>query len=174
MDFGLAKAMAGDGAASDLSDSPTLTAMATATGVIVGTVASMSPEQARGKAVDRRTGVWAFGAVLYEMLTGQRAFAADDVSETLVTVLTTDVDLDRLPAETPPRVRRVLAACLQKDRRQRVRDIADVRLAMEGAFETTVGTSSDGTDTPTRQLWERQLPLAIVGLGLVVLTGLAV
>ena len=172
LDFGLAKAVTGDGTARDGSDSPTMTA--TATGIIMGTAAYMSPEQARGKAVDRRTDVWAFGTVLYEMLTGQRAFAADDLSATLVAVLTTDVDLDRLPAETPPRLRRVLATCLQKDPRQRVRDIADVRLAMEGAFETTVSTLSAGLDVPTRQLWQRSVPLAIVGLGLVVLTGLAV
>ena len=174
LDFGLAKAVTGDGTASDGSDSPTMTAMATATGIIMGTAAYMSPEQARGKAVDRRTDVWAFGTVLYEMLTGQRAFAADDLSATLVAVLTTDVDLDVLPAETPPRLRRVLATCLQKDPRQRVRDIADVRLAMEGAFETTVGTPSDGVDVPTRQLWQRPIPQVLTALGLVVLTGLAV
>ena len=100
LDFGLAKAVTGEGAASDGSDSPTMTA--TATGIILGTAAYMSPEQARGKAVDRRTDVWAFGCVLCEMLTGQRAFAGDNMSETLAAVLTTDVDLDRLPAETPP------------------------------------------------------------------------
>ena len=161
LDFGLAKTLDPSPDA-DPSQSPTLTAAATQMGVIMGTAAYMSPEQARGKPVDKRADIWAFGAVLFEMLTGQRAFPADDVSGTLVAVLTTDVDLDRLPTETPPRVRRVLAACLQKDRRQRVRDIADVRLAMEGAFETTVGTSSDGMDTPTLQLWERPLPLAIV------------
>ena len=176
LDFGLAKAVTGDGTASDGSDSSTMTAMATATGIIMGTAAYMSPEQARGKAVDRRTDVWAFGTVLYEMLTGQRAFAADDLSATLVAVLTTDVDLDVLPAETPPPPAAPRARHLFTERpaAARARPIADVRLAMEGAFETTVGTPSDGVDVPTRQLWQRPIPQVLTALGLVVLTGLAV
>ena len=174
LDFGLAKALGAGGAARDPSDPPTHTTMATATGVIMGTAAYMSPEQMKGKPVDRRTDVWAFGCVLYEMLTGQRAFPADGVSETLAAVLTTDVDLDLLPPETPPRLRRVLVTCLQKDPTERVRDIGDVRLAMAGAFETTVGPASGGVDGPARQLWQRPVPLAIAMLGLAVLTGLAV
>ena len=134
----------------------------------------MSPEQAKGRAVDRRADVWAFGCVLYEMLTGKRAFVGDDASETLAAVLTMYVDLDRLPAETPARLRRVLVTCLRKDSKERVRNIGDVRLAMEGAFETTVGTLSDGTVTPPLQLWQRPIPLALTALGLVVLTGLVV
>ena len=174
LDFGLAKAMAGDGDGSDLSDSPTHTTMATATGVILGTAAYMSPEQAKGKMVDRRTDVWAFGCVLYEMLTGRRAFAANDVSETLAAVLTAALDLDRLPTETPSRLRRVLVTCLRKDPTERVRDIGDVRLAMEGAFETTVTTPSNGADAATLQLWQRPLPAAGVALAIATIASLVV
>ena len=141
LDFGLAKALEGD-AGSDPSESPTLTAAATGMGVIMGTAAYMSPEQARGKRVDKRADIWAFGCVLFEMLTGKRAFTGDDVSDTLAAVLRADVDLDALPRETPGRLRQVLIACLERDPKQRVHDVADVRLAMAGTFETTVGMSA--------------------------------
>ena len=172
LDFGLAKAWGRDGAARDLSDSPTHTTMATATGVIVGTAAYMSPEQMKGKPVDRRTDVWAFGCVLYEMLTGQRAFAADGTSETLAAVLTTDVDLDLLPPETPPRLRTVLVTCLQKDPTERVRDIGDVRLSMEGAFDTSVSAPSASTAVLPLRIWQRPVPAFVVGLTLFGLGGL--
>ncbi len=136
LDFGLAKAFQPGGG--DPSDSPTVTGSATASGVIMGTAAYMSPEQAQGKPVDTRTDVWAFGAVLYEMLSGQRAFGGADVSSTLVAVLSGDVDLDALPPATPPRLRQVVRTCLRKDPKQRVHHLADVRLAMEGAFESPV------------------------------------
>ena len=137
LDFGLAKAL-DTTPQGDPSLSPTLTAAATQMGVIMGTAAYMSPEQARGKTVDKRADIWAFGAVLYEMLTGKRAFAGDDVSDTLATVLKSEPEWDALPLNTPPSVRRVVQACLRKDARERVHDVADVRLAMEGTFETTV------------------------------------
>ena len=105
LDFGLAKALtgerAGSGVSSELSQSPTLSRQATAAGVILGTAAYMSPEQAKGKAVDRRTDIWAFGVVLYEMLTGKRLFQKEDVSETLAAVLRAEPDWSALPAETP-------------------------------------------------------------------------
>src|SRR5882672_7511372 len=104
----------------------------------------MSPEQAKGRTVDKRSDVWAFGAVLYEMLTGQRAFAGEDVSDTLANVLKMEPAWERLPAEVPARIRQVLRACLQKNAKQRIGDVQDVRLALEGAFETTV----PGTATP--------------------------
>ena len=137
LDFGLAKAL-DTTPEGDPSLSPTLTAAATQMGVIMGTAAYMSPEQARGKPVDKRADVWAFGTVLYEMLTGKRAFAGEDVSDTLATVLKSEPEWDALPLDTPPSVRRVVQACLRKDARERVHDVADVRLAMEGTFETTV------------------------------------
>ena len=152
LDFGLAKAFQRD--ASDPSESPTVTAAATHTGVILGTAAYMSPEQARGQPVDPRTDVWAFGALLYEMLSGRRAFGGADVPSTLVAVLSGDVDLDALPPATPPRLRQVLRTCLRKEPRQRVHHIADVRLAIEGAFESSVAPAEALTagDSPGARL----------------------
>ena len=138
LDFGLAKALQGDAsvaADSELSQSPTLTRHGTAVGVILGTAAYMSPEQAKGKRVDRQTDVWAFGALLYEMLTGKRAFGGEDVSDTLAAVLRAEPDWSALPASTPEAIRQVLRLCLVKDRKKRLQAIGDVRLAMEGAFE---------------------------------------
>jgi len=141
LDFGLAKALApvaqGFSPAGDLSQSPTITsaAMATGAGVILGTAAYMAPEQAKGRPADRRADIWAFGCVLYEMLAGRRAFAGEDVSDTLAAVLRAEADLDLLPASTPARLRRALKVCLQKDLRGRASDIHDVRLALEGAFD---------------------------------------
>src|SRR5204863_484246 len=118
LDFGLAKG-GGSGSASsatDLSQSPTIVPATTMEGVILGTAAYMSPEQARGKAVDKRTDVWAFGCVLYEMLAGRRAFSSDEVSDTLAFVITREVDWSALPKETPASIRRLLRRCLEKDR----------------------------------------------------------
>jgi eukaryotic-like serine/threonine-protein kinase len=138
LDFGLAKALdPTDGASPSSSQSPTITTPAqTRAGMILGTAAYMSPEQARGRVVDRRADIWAFGCVLYEMLTGQRAFAAQDVAETLARVIEREPDWAPLPATLPPAVRTYLKRCLQKDPRQRVQAIGDVRLALEGAFDT--------------------------------------
>jgi serine/threonine protein kinase len=109
--------------------------MMTAIGMLLGTAAYMAPEQAK-RTVDRRADVWAFGTVLYEMLSGHRAFAGEDVSDTLANVLKTEPDWSRLPAAAPARVRLALRACLQKDPKQRPGDAQSVRLALEGAFET--------------------------------------
>ena len=119
LDFGLAKAL-DTTPEGDPSLSPTLTAAATQMGVIMGTAAYMSPEQARGKPVDKRTDIWAFGVVLYEMLTGKRAFAGEDVSDALASVLKTDPEWDALPSGTPASLRQAVRACLQKDPKQRV------------------------------------------------------
>ena len=134
LDFGLAKAFQPDASDVSASMSPTisLTAAATQMGMVIGTAAYMSPEQAKGKVVDKRADVWAFGAVLFEMLTGQKPFVGDDVSDTLAAVLRAEVNLNELPDETPARLRRVLGACLQRDPKRRVQDIGDVRLAMQG------------------------------------------
>jgi eukaryotic-like serine/threonine-protein kinase len=149
LDFGLAKAIEGaDGASGagrpgGLSQSPTITTPAalggmTAAGMILGTAAYMSPEQAKGRVIDRRADIWAFGCVLYEMLSGRRAFAGEDVSDTLVAVFRDDPDWSVLPADTPSPVVQALRVCLRKDPKQRVRDISAVRLAMDGAFDTGV------------------------------------
>ena len=176
LDFGLAKAFQPDASDPSLSASPTisLTAAATQMGMVIGTAAYMAPEQARGKVVDRRADIWAFGVVLFEMLTGQRPFHGEDVSLTLAAVMTFEPDLDRLPDGLSPALRTYLARCLEKDPRERVRDIGDVRLAMKGAFETTASVPAGPTSTLQLQLWQRPIPLAAAGLTLMLLGGLAV
>ena len=134
LDFGLAKAL-DPNPDRDPSQSPTLTAAATQMGVIMGTAAYMSPEQAKGKPVDKRADVWAFGCVLYEVLTGRRAFEGEDISEVMVGVIKSEPQWDALPTELPPALVTYLRRCLQKDPRERIRDIGDVRLAMCGAFD---------------------------------------
>ena len=148
LDFGLAKALEPAGATSSPEDthSPTLTSPALSqAGVILGTAAYMSPEQARGKPVDRRADVWAFGAVLYEMLTGQRAFAGEDMTDTLAAVVRAEPSWDALPEALPPTLRMFLGRCLRKDPNERVHDIADVRLALEGAFEAPLVHPNGGS-----------------------------
>jgi len=134
LDFGLAKAMeesGGASTASQLAHSPTITFGATVEGVILGTAAYMAPEQAAGKVVDRRADIWAFGVVLWEMLTGRTLFAADSVPETLAGVLRGEIDLDALPAETPAAIRRLLRRCLERQPRARLRDIGDARIVLD-------------------------------------------
>ncbi len=132
LDFGLAKAMEPAGSAPDVSQSPTITtpAMMTGVGVILGTAAYMAPEQAKGKQVDRRADIWAYGAVLFEMLTGKRAFGGEDVSDTLAAVLRAEPDWSALPAEAAFPVRTLLHGCLEKDPRQRVADISAARFVL--------------------------------------------
>jgi len=131
LDFGLAKAMDPSGGSNaEAMNSPTLTARATQMGMIIGTAAYMSPEQAKGKVVDKRTDIWAFGVVLYEMLTGARAFKGDDVSETLASVLKDTVDVAALPASVPPRLRALIARCLERDVKLRLRDIGEARVEL--------------------------------------------
>ena len=131
LDFGLAKVFQEETPDADSSMSPTLTRDATRVGVILGTAAYMSPEQAKGKKVDKRTDIFAFGAVLYEMLTGKRAFVGGDVSDTLAAVLRAEPDLDQLPAVTPANVRRLLRRSLRKNPRERLADIRDARLEID-------------------------------------------
>ena len=172
LDFGLAKALdpLPEG---DPSNSPTLTAAATQMGVIMGTAAYMSPEQARGKPVDKRADIWAFGVVVYEMLTGRHAFAGDDVSETLAAVLTRDLDLATLPRGMPSSVVRVIRRCLERDRRARLRDIGDARPDLV----TRAGGEPENTQGPpafanrTAQWLMAALVLSTVGLGALVWLG---
>jgi Tol biopolymer transport system component len=162
LDFGLAKAMEPAGAMSiNQSMSPTITTPAmTQAGVILGTAAYMSPEQARGKPVDKRADIWAFGCVLFEMLTGRRAFDAEDVSLTLAEVMKSEPDWTTL-SPLPPMVRMCLRQCLKKDPRQRLRDIGDARLALEGAFDVDIpGDSSAAAPTRARRVWLWVLPFA--------------
>jgi serine/threonine protein kinase len=139
LDFGLAKAYVGDQENISPMDSPTISAAATQQGVILGTAAYMSPEQARGKPVDRRADIWAFGAVLFEMLTGQTAFQGEDVSETLASVIKGDSNLTLLSENIHPRVREVITRCLQKDIRRRYSSIGDARYEIEQALADPSG-----------------------------------
>ena len=131
LDFGLARALETAPANPSLSNSPTLSLAATQAGIILGTAAYMSPEQAKGKAADRRADIWAFGVVLYEMLTGRMMFSGETASETMAQVLLKEPDWDALPANDPPRLRDLLSRCLVKDPRNRMRDIGDVRIAID-------------------------------------------
>ena len=160
LDFGLAKAL-DTTPQGDPSQSPTLTAAATQMGVIMGTAAYMSPEQARGKTVDKRADIWAFGCVLYEMLTGQRAFQGEAVPLTLASVMKSDLNVRTLPPDVPATVRTALRRCLEKNPSERIRDIGDVRLAMTGAFETTTTAPAGEVVGPgPLHAWQRPLPLA--------------
>ena len=135
LDFGLAKALLGEeGTASDpqVSQSPTLT-LGTQAGVILGTAAYMAPEQARGRTVDRRADIWAFGVIMFEMLTGRPLFGGETVSDTIARILEREPDWNQLPPHTPERVRELLRRCLEKDARKRLRDIGDAKLDLEAA-----------------------------------------
>jgi serine/threonine protein kinase len=133
LDFGLAKALSNEAAASDPSSSPTLTMHGTVAGVIMGTAAYMSPEQARGAILDKRSDIWSFGVVLYEMLTGRHLFRGETVSDTLAGVLKSDPDWSALPAETPPAIRKLLRRCLERDRKRRLPDIGVAVLEIDEA-----------------------------------------
>jgi serine/threonine protein kinase len=177
LDFGLAKALAPSGEASDgegavsQSLSPTLTSAGTVAGMILGTAGYMSPEQARGKAVDRRADIWAFGCVLFEMLSGQRVFLGETVSDTLASVLKSDPDFDKLSTDIPAAVRRLLRRCLQKDPHHRLHDAADARIVLE---EVAAGVVDEhGAQAPSTEegLSRRTLlSMAATGLAAAVLT----
>jgi len=165
LDFGLAKALAGDTSSPDISHSPTITAAATRDGVVIGTAAYMSPEQARGKPVDKRTDIWAFGVVLYEMLTGRQAFHGETVSDTLAAILTREPDWSALPASAPPGIRRLLARCLERDRNRRLHDIADARIETEEALAELRGRGAgSGASVMAAPAGERRLPTARAAL----------
>jgi eukaryotic-like serine/threonine-protein kinase len=146
LDFGLAKAASADGSGPDLTELQTVSINGTRDGVILGTAPYMSPEQTRGKAIDKRTDVWAFGCLLYEMLTGRTAFARGTLSDTIATVLEREPDWSALPAATPAPIRRLLLRCLDKDVKRRLRDIGDARTdiddALSGATTVAPATSS--------------------------------
>jgi Tol biopolymer transport system component len=177
LDFGLAKAAEPPGSAGSaaalahsptLMHSPTLTAAhGTALGVILGTAAYMSPEQARGGVVDKRADIWAFGVVLFEMLTGRSVFAGDTVSDTLAGVLKTEVDFGQLPASVPPAIRRLLRQCLERNPKNRLHDIADARLALAAVAdgERDEGIPPSAAPAPaTRPNLARALPWIAAGL----------
>ncbi|MGO9255908.1 MAG: protein kinase domain-containing protein [Bryobacteraceae bacterium] len=166
LDFGLAKATE-SAPASSSTQSPTLSLAMTQVGTILGTAAYMSPEQARGKPVDKRADIWAYGVVLYEMLTGRQLFGGGEtVSDTLAAVLKSDPDWSALPAATPPRVRRLIERCLRKNPKQRLRDIGDARLTLDEAEPEPVAAAPS-----PRRAW---LPWAVVGVMMVASAAVAV
>jgi serine/threonine-protein kinase len=159
LDFGLAKLAEPSSAASDRglapSQSPTITtpAMMTGVGVILGTAAYMAPEQAKGRAADKRSDVWAFGCVLYEMLTGNRAFEGEDVNDTLATVLKGEPDWNALPPDVPPPIRTLIQRCLAKDRRQRIADISIAQYVLDAP--TAFAALAPMVAAPPQPLWRR-------------------
>ncbi len=171
LDFGLAKALEPEQTESEAANSPTMTAAATKMGVLMGTAAYMSPEQARGKPVDKRADIWAFGVVLYEMLTGTAPFKGADITMTLAEVVKSDPAWTALPAGMSPGLVTYLRRCLEKDARQRVQAIGDVRLAMEGAFESAGSVTTDATGSVGQPApWQRPVP-AIAALFLALAVG---
>ena len=165
LDFGLAKGMEADASSSD--ESPTITGLAamTAPGMLLGTAAYMSPEQARGKLVDKRADIWAFGCVLYEVLIGRSAFPGETISDTIAAVLGREPDWRALPPDTPAGLRLLLRRCLEKDPKRRLHDIADARLELD---DVSNGTRENATTTApragskSRTLWMAALGLAAI------------
>ncbi len=184
LDFGLAKALASQdpktSGPQDLSMSPTLTAQMTTVGMLLGTAAYMSPEQAKGLEADRRADVWAFGVVLWEMLTGQRLFQGDSVSDTLAAVLRDEIDGESLPESVPPTTRALLARCLDRDPKSRLRDIGEARVALatlESGGEASTLLSSFAAVAPAEEAEARSskvpwLVAALAILAAVVMGGL--
>ena len=160
LDFGLAKALAvpGTPVAHEVTQSPTLSNRESAAGVVLGTAAYMSPEQARGRVVDRQTDVWAFGVVLFEMLARRRPFAGATISDTIAAILKDEPDWTRLPASTPRGLRRLLGRLLEKDPRKRLRDIGDARLLLDDAAVDADETGSPGIARKATPLGLRLLP----------------
>lgn len=167
LDFGLAKALADETQSVDSSQSPTLTEAMTRPGVILGTAAYMSPEQAKGKAVDKRADIWAFGCILFECLTGKRAFEVETITETLAAILKGEPDWNELPTTVPSNIRGLLGRCLQKEPRERLRDVGDGRLEMSKASviaEDVPGLTSSGRMAGLRRhsLWIMALLATVV------------
>ncbi len=176
LDFGLAKAFAEDQGDPNLSNSPTLSVAATQQGVILGTAAYMSPEQARGKTVDKRTDIWAFGVVLYEMLTGQSAFQGEDVSVTLASVINGNANLNLLPPSIHPRVREVITRCLQKEQKKRYGGIGEAQYEIEQVLADPSGVFAQPiAAAASRKVPSLKLPWVAAAVALTaVIIGIAV
>ena len=171
LDFGLAKAFEGETPITDISQSPTLTDEMTREGVILGTVAYVSPEQAKGKPVDKRADVFAFGAVLYELLTGKRAFEGETITETIAAVLKSEPDWNELPVNTPWRIQDLLHRCLTKDPHDRLRDIANVRIEIKIALTEPATAPPIGVTRASQPpLWKKAIPWSIAALVVVIAT----
>jgi len=165
LDLGLAKALEREPSGSDMSDSPTVALERTEPGVILGTAGFMSPEQARGQPVDRRSDIWSFGCLLYEMLSGRRAFRGETVSDVIAAILTTEPDWSVLPEKTPSRVRELLGRCLTKDVGMRLPDIAEARIQLERAITDGQSSTFRGTiRVPTQARWTVAAAAVAVGV----------
>jgi serine/threonine protein kinase len=165
LDFGLAKAFAGDEEVVNASNSPTLSMAATQQGIILGTAAYMSPEQASGSTADKRADIWSFGVVLFEMLTGRQVFAGETVSHILAAVLAKDPEWKALPASLHPRVRELLERCLEKDQQNRWHDVADVRVDLQKALADDPSGATEFADTQPRassSAWTKSIAIAVL------------
>jgi serine/threonine-protein kinase len=178
LDFGLAKALENTHSSRDdkVSQSPTLSVAATRAGIILGTAAYMSPEQAAGQVADKRSDVWSFGVILLEMLSGSRLFAGETVSHTLADVLRADIDWNKLPATTPPPIRRLLERCLDRDKKHRLRDIGEARIVIDDylagrSVSAPQVTAAPAAVSPSRM---RLLPWAVAGLAIALLAAAGV
>ncbi len=171
LDFGLAKAFAGDGSEANVSQSPTLSMAATEQGVILGTAAYMSPEQTRGRAVDKRTDVWAFGCVLFEMLTGRRSFPGNDVTDILAAVIRAEPEWSCLPANVHPRLRELLERCLEKEAHNRWQAVGDVRMDIRKVLSDPSGVSVGQAEVGRPARWRTVVPWALATLIVGVISG---
>ena len=179
LDFGLAKALSDEPTEADMSNSPTLSMAATMQGVILGTAAYMAPEQAKGKKVDRRADVWAFGVVLYEMLAGKPLFTGETIPETLASVMKEAPALEKIPSDTPPAIRNLLRRCLEKNVKRRLQNAGEARIIIEDVLSGAGGASQEGlpataAPSPIRRLavpglmaWGAVLTLALAALSFV-------
>lgn len=165
LDFGLARALADDPTVSGMEQSPTLSAIATQAGIILGTAAYMSPEQAKGKSADRRADVWSFGVVLYEMLAGKPLYSGETPSEILAAVIKEEPDWSALPANTPPAIRKLLRRCLIKDSKRRLQAIGEARIAIEEyAADPNADSVVMSAIAARPAAWQRILPWALAGV----------
>ena len=174
LDFGLAKAFAGEESGSDPSNSPTLSMAATMHGVILGTAAYMSPEQARGKGLDKRTDIWAFGCVLYELLAGQRVFQGEDVTDILAAVVRAEPEWNRLPPSTPRKIRDLLQRCLQKDKVQRMQSAGDARIEIQEALTSPAPVAPTAGGASFAGGWRKIAAFGLAAIALLAIGGVAV
>ncbi len=172
LDFGLARTFEGELSESEQAHSPTITQGQTREGVILGTASYMSPEQARGRSVDKRTDIWSFGCLLYEVLTGRRAYEGPTVSDNIAQILAGDPDWDALPAKLHPKIGELLRRCLQKDPKQRCRDIGNARIEIEQILADPTGTLHIAESTVTAASWQRVVSWALGSLVLGVAIGI--
>jgi serine/threonine protein kinase len=174
LDFGLAKALTPDSRSSTLSSSPTLSVEATQAGVLLGTAAYMSPEQAKGKAVDRRTDIWAFGVVVFEMLTGNRVYAGETATETMAHVMLKEPAWETLPTSTPPRLRSLLRRCLTQEPLKRLQSIGDARIEIEEIPNDAAEPESESRPIAVRASRRREFMWAALAMVLLVSTGVLI